>query len=64
MQQWITTFLADDSGQDIIEYSLLMTFIVIACMWLLGAGEPAVNRIWTKANNHITEADNWANGRK
>jgi Flp pilus assembly pilin Flp len=55
--QWIRQFQADESGQDIIEYSLLICFIAIACMFMVGAGGPAVNAIWTSANTRMTTAN-------
>ena len=50
-------FLSDERGQDLIEYTLLMTFIVIACIALIGAGRPATNAIWVAANNDLTVAN-------
>jgi Flp pilus assembly pilin Flp len=46
----------DEGGQDLIEYSLLITFIAIACMWFVGAGHDPVNGVWTTANGQITSA--------
>jgi Flp pilus assembly pilin Flp len=55
-------FWIEEEGQDLIEYTLLMTFIVIACMWFVGAGHDPVNGIWTTANNSVTTAQTAANG--
>jgi len=60
MTEWIKRFLHEEDGQDIIEYSLLITFIAIASMWLLGAGQPAVNQIWQGANTQMTLANSMA----
>jgi len=49
-------FWGEEEGQDLIEYSLLITFIAIACMWFVGAGHDSVNGIWTTANNSISGA--------
>jgi Flp pilus assembly pilin Flp len=49
-------FLHEDNGQDLIEYSLLITFIAIACMALLGAGRPAVNAIWNNGKTQLSNA--------
>jgi Flp pilus assembly pilin Flp len=57
MTQWMLRLWLDDDGQDLIEYTLLMTFIVLATMWLFGTGQPAVNAIWTGANNTISQAN-------
>jgi len=54
-QRW-NRFWAEDGGQDIIEYSLLIMFIGIATMWMVASGRPAVNSIWTGANSHLAVA--------
>jgi len=56
MSDWMRRFWVEEEGQDIIEYSLLITFIAIACMWFVGQGHDPVNGIWTTANNSITTA--------
>ena len=55
-------FWIEDEGQDLIEYTLLMTFIVLAVFALLGSGRPAVNAIWTTANSEIVAGNVAANG--
>jgi Flp pilus assembly pilin Flp len=60
MTQWIYQFWREEDGQDLIEYSLLITFIALATMWIMGSGRPAVNAIWTGANTTITQANTTA----
>jgi Flp pilus assembly pilin Flp len=55
--QLLIHFWRDESGQDLIEYSLLITFIAIACLALIGAGRPAVNGIWISTNTQLTLAN-------
>jgi Flp pilus assembly pilin Flp len=62
MRQQLRRFWDDEGGQDLIEYSLLITFIAIACMWFVGAGRGPVNGVWTTANNHVTSAAAAAGG--
>jgi Flp pilus assembly pilin Flp len=50
-------FWQEEDGQDLIEYSLLITFIAIACAAILGAGRPAVNGIWMGTNNQLAQAN-------
>jgi Flp pilus assembly pilin Flp len=57
MAAYLHNFWQDESGQDLIEYSLLITFIAIACAALIGAGRPAVNNIWIGANNQLAQAN-------
>jgi Flp pilus assembly pilin Flp len=57
MAAYLNNFWRDEQGQDLIEYSLLITFIAIACAAMLGAGRPAVNAIWQNSNNQLVQAD-------
>ena len=59
---YLYRFLQEESGQDLIEYSLLITFIAIACAALIGAGRPAVNSIWQNGNNQLAQANGVASG--
>lgn len=54
---YLYNFWREDDGQDLIEYSLLITFIAIACAAILGAGRPAVNSIWQTSNNQLLQAN-------
>jgi Flp pilus assembly pilin Flp len=60
MLQRLRRLWSDEEGQDVIEYSLLITFIAIATMWFVAAGRPTVNAIWTGANQTITTANTTA----
>ena len=60
MLQRLRAFWKDEDGQDLIEYSLLITFIAIATMWVVAGGRPTVNAIWTGANQTITTANTTA----
>ena len=62
MGQRLYCFWIEDEGQDLIEYTLLMTFIVMAVFALLGSGRPAVNAIWTTANSELVSGNNAATG--
>ena len=62
MAQRLHNFWIDEEGQDLIEYSLLITFIAIACLALIGAGRPAVNGIWTQANSKLASGNTTATG--
>jgi Flp pilus assembly pilin Flp len=56
MALYLYRFLREEDGQDLIEYSLLITFIAIACAALIGSGRPAVNQIWITSNSELTTA--------
>jgi Flp pilus assembly pilin Flp len=57
MQQFLYNFWREEDGQDLVEYSLLITFIAIACAALLGSGRPMVNSIWQVSNNNLQLAN-------
>ena len=57
MKNLFVPFLHDDSGQDLIEYTLLMAFVALASAALfLGAGG-SISGIWTVSNNQLTQAN-------
>jgi Flp pilus assembly pilin Flp len=57
MAQYLNNFARQEDGQDLIEYTLLMTFIAIACLALVGSGRNAINQIWITSNSDLTNAN-------
>src|SRR5689334_22017424 len=56
MTQLLKSFLVEDNGQDLIEYTLLMAFVALASAALfIGAGK-SINTIWTTANGQLENA--------
>ncbi len=47
---------AEEDGQDLIEYSLLMMFVILATLALIVGGRPGVNAVWQAGNTHLVEA--------
>lgn len=62
MFQYLKQFLREEDGQDLIEYSLLITFIAIACFAFIGSSTPAVNAIWHTSNSRLVQANSTAGG--
>ena len=56
----LTVFLREDNGQDLIEYSLLITFVAIACAAIVGTTGSATVPIWSTANSQIATANTTA----
>jgi len=49
-------FLRDESGQDLVEYTLLLAFVALASAALfIGAGG-SINNIWQVGNERLSEA--------
>jgi Flp pilus assembly pilin Flp len=57
MAKLLYCFWIEEQGQDLIEYTLLMTFIVLAVFAFLGTGRPMVNAIWSTANSELVGAN-------
>jgi len=58
----LKNFWREEDGQDIIEYSLLITFIAVACAAIVGSTGSATTPIWTRANTEISTANTIATG--
>jgi Flp pilus assembly pilin Flp len=57
MKQTFRSFWSDDSGQDLIEYTLLMAFVALASAALfLGAGG-SISGIWNTSNSQLAAAN-------
>jgi Flp pilus assembly pilin Flp len=59
MRRW--NFCTDESGQDLVEYSLLLAFVCLASAALfIGAGK-SIASIWSTANTSLSQAYSAAN---
>jgi Flp pilus assembly pilin Flp len=60
MTQLWTNFLRDETGQDLIEYTLLLAFVALASAALfIGAGG-SVQGIWSVTNSQLIAANSSA----
>jgi Flp pilus assembly pilin Flp len=50
-------FLKDDSGQDLIEYTLLMAFVALASAALFIGVGGSIKGIWTTVNTQLDAAN-------
>jgi Flp pilus assembly pilin Flp len=54
---YIANLLMDEQGQDLIEYTLLISFVAIAVVGLfIGAGND-VKGVWANSNNQLVKAN-------
>ena len=61
MTQFISRFVRDEEGQDLVEYTLLLAFVCLASAALfIGAGKSMAN-IWVDTNLVLTNAGQVAN---
>ena len=60
MKAFISNFLRDEQGQDLIEYTLLLAFVALASAALfIGAGN-SVKGIWSITNSQLGAANTCA----
>ena len=57
MIQLLEDFLAEDDGQDLIEYSLLMAFVALASAGLFMKAGKSVTGIWSTTNSQLVQAN-------
>lgn len=50
-------FLTDESGQDLIEYTLLMAFVALASAALFIGGGRSIKGIWSTSNSQLSAAN-------
>ena len=57
MKHLLKTFVKEEQGQDLIEYTLLIAFVALASAALfIGAGG-SIQGIWTSANTSLVTAN-------
>lgn len=52
----LAEFWSSESGQDLVEYELLVAFVVVISAALLVSGHDSVARIWTINNENLSKA--------
>jgi len=60
MRRW-KLFYGDESGQDLVEYSLLLAFVSLASAALFISVGKSVASIWSTANTSLSQAYSAAN---
>jgi Flp pilus assembly pilin Flp len=53
----LKAFLADEQGQDLIEYTLLIGVILLASSAILIAGSGSMQGIWSTASSQLVAAN-------
>ena len=49
-------FITDESGQDLVEYAMLMAFVALACLLGLMNLGTAINNTYSSASNSLVGA--------
>jgi len=53
MIQLLKKFLADEEGQDLVEYALLLVFLALAAISILPTLGSSVNRVFSQSNSSL-----------
>jgi len=56
MRSFMQKFLQDESGQDLIEYTLLLAFVALASASLFLNTGSSVSQIWGSASTQLSNA--------
>ena len=56
MKTFLKNFVQDESGQDLIEYTLLLAFIALASASLFLSAGNSVATIWAAGSNQLSNA--------
>jgi len=46
----------EESGQDMVEYALLLAFVALAAVSVLGSVKTSISTIWTKVSSSLSTA--------
>jgi len=57
MKAMFRRFLKDEQGQDLIEYTLLLSFVCLATAALFVSSGGSLSGIWTAANSQLGVAN-------
>jgi len=52
----LSSLLNDESGQDLIEYTLLMAFVALASAALFISSGQSISAIWSDSNSELAAA--------
>jgi len=62
MKAFLKNFWQEESGQDLIEYTLLMAFVALASAALFISAGNSVSTIWGTASTNLATAASQTNG--
>jgi Flp pilus assembly pilin Flp len=57
MKTFLSNFIREEQGQDLIEYTLLLAFVCLASAALFISAGGSVGGIWNQANSRLTAAN-------
>jgi Flp pilus assembly pilin Flp len=61
MEHVVTRFWAEDDGQDLVEYSLLLALLVVAAVAIFATSTQDMGGIWQHNEDKLNAANSFAN---
>ncbi len=58
IRNFVSSFIKDEQGQDIVEYSLLLVLIGAAAVFVLTTMGTSISQIFSKINDKLSTANN------
>ena len=62
MQTLVNSFIKEEDGQDLVEYSLLLAFIGLAATAILTTVRTSIQGLWAQVNTKMNTARTAATG--
>jgi Flp pilus assembly pilin Flp len=62
MHRILREFWTDESGQDLIEYTLILAFVALAAIGVFSSTSGSIDGIWSKAGKKLDDAATAADG--
>jgi Flp pilus assembly pilin Flp len=57
MHRILREFWTDETGQDLIEYTLILAFVALAAVGVFSTASDSITGIWDKTQTKLTNAD-------
>jgi len=62
MKQLLRSLLRDDDGQDLVEYTLLISFVLFCTIAIVGFGGNSIKGIVSTSNSQIAAGNQFIHG--
>lgn len=62
MRQLVLNLWQEDAGQDLVEYTLLLTFVLFCAIAMVGFGGNSITGIVSTSNSQIAAGNKFATG--
>ena len=57
MKQLLKNFVREESGQDMVEYVLILAFVCVGAAAIITTVGTSIQGVWTVTSNHLVNAN-------